>query len=92
MKISLIPLALISCVSLSAFQPCLSHKAAKRLAEDATGGVAVRSRKVPQNGSLHAWEVLVRMPNDNHGWRVRIDRDTGKVLKKESIDNPPARQ
>ena len=85
-------LLLAACVSLHASIPCLTGKMAKRLAEGATGGVAVRARKIPMNSSVHAWEVLVHMPGERGGWAVIIDRDNSQVLRKRYIDNPPLRR
>ena len=84
-------LALSACITLQASYPCLNGKSAKRIAELATGGEAVRAQKVPHNGSIHAWEVLVHMPGKEQGWRVVINWDDGKVLGKEAIPNPPSK-
>ena len=43
------------------------------------------------NGATGAWGVLVHMPNQDQGWRVFIDRDNGKVRKKERCPNPPSK-
>ena len=85
-------LALSACITLQASYPCLNGKSAKRIAELATGGEAVRAQKVPHNGSIHAWEVLVHMPKQEQGWRITIDRDNSRILKRERVDNPASRK
>ena len=70
--------------------PLLSLKDAKTIAARETGGEAVSGHEIPLNGASGGWEVEVRMPNEERGWRCVIDDDTRMVLTKERIPNPPA--
>ena len=65
-----------------------SAKEAKAIAEQETGGIAVSARKVPLNGATGGWEVDVRMPKEDRGWRCTIDSDTRMVHTKDRIPNP----
>lgn len=85
-------LMLTAFVALQANYPCVSGKSAKRIAEHATGGEAVWVQKIPMNGTFFAWEVLVHMPGEKHGWRITIDRDTSRILKKSPIENPASKR
>ena len=67
-----------------------SAKEAKAIAEQDTGGIAVSARRIPLNGASGGWEVEVRMPNDEKGWRCIIDSDTRMVHTKSRIPNPGA--
>ena len=63
-----------------------SAKEAKAIAEQDTGGKAVSARRIPLNGASGGWEVDVRMPHDEKGWRCIIDADTRMVYSKTRID------
>jgi hypothetical protein len=77
--------------ALAAFTPCMTPEAAKAVAEAATLGEGVTAVRVSTGRSFGGWEVLVHMPGQKKGWKCLIDWDTGKVLKKEPIDNPPSK-
>jgi len=68
-----------------------SAKEAKAIAERETGGKAVTARRIPLNGASGGWEVEVRMPRDEKGWRCIIDADTRTVHSKTRIDQPGGR-
>ncbi len=68
-----------------------SAKEAKAIAERETGGKAVSARRVPLNGASGGWEVEVRMPHEEKGWRCIIDSDTRMVHSKTRIDQPGAK-
>ncbi|HZU53829.1 MAG TPA: hypothetical protein VFF77_08030 [Holophagaceae bacterium] len=70
--------------------PLVSEKDAKAIAARDTGGTAVSAREIPLNAASGGWEVDVRMPNEEQGWRCVIDDDTRMVHTKERIPNPPA--
>lgn len=72
--------------------PCYTREDAKAIAELETGGKAVSARRIELNGATGGWEVWVRMPDQEQGWRVFIDRDNGKVRRKVACPNPPARK
>lgn len=61
---------------------------AKAIAEQETGGKAVSARRIPLNGASGGWEVDVRMPHEDRGWRCVIDCDTRTVHTKTHIENP----
>ena len=61
---------------------------AKAIAERETGGKAFSARRIPLNGASGGWEVDVRMPQDEKGWRCIIDSDTRLVHRKTRIDQP----
>jgi hypothetical protein len=63
-------------------------KEAKAIAERETGGVAVSARQVPLNGATGGWEVEVRMPKEDQGWRCVVDNDSRQVYTKDRIPNP----
>lgn len=65
---------------------------AKAIAERETGGKAVRARSIPLNGASGGWEVEVRMPGEDRGWRCVIDADTRSVHRKTRIDQPGAKE
>jgi hypothetical protein len=71
----------------------LTADEAKAIAESETLGEAVTAHPVRQHhsGGFPPWLVLVHMPGQDHGWRCIISRDTGKLLKKERIANPPSK-
>lgn len=71
--------------------PLLSMKEAKAIAARDTGGVAVSAREIPLNGASGGWEVDVRMPGEDRGWRCVIDDDTRMVHTKSRIPNPESR-
>ncbi len=65
-----------------------SAKDAKVIAEQETGGVAVSAQRIRLNGASGGWEVDVRMPRGEKGWRCIIDADTRMVHRKDRIPNP----
>ena len=65
-----------------------SAKQAKAIAEQDTGGKATSARRIPLNGASGGWEVDVRMPHEDKGWRCIIDADTRTVHTKTRIDQP----
>jgi len=65
-----------------------SSKEAKAIAEQDTGGKATSARRIPLNGASGGWEVDVRMPREDKGWRCVIDADTRMVHTKTRIDQP----
>jgi hypothetical protein len=65
-----------------------SAKQAKAIAEQDTGGKATSARRIPLNGASGGWEVDVRMPHEDRGWRCIIDADTRMVHTKTRIDQP----
>lgn len=68
--------------------PVTSAKEAKAIAERETGGRAVSARRIPLNGASGGWEVDLRMPGEERGWRCVIDADTHMVHTKTRIDPP----
>ncbi len=68
-----------------------SAKEAKAIAEQDTGGKAVSARRIPLNGASGGWEVDVRMPHEERGYRCFIDADTHMVHSKTRIDQPGAK-
>ena len=68
-----------------------SSKEAKAIAEQDTGGRATSARRIPLNGASGGWEVEVRMPREDKGWRCLIDADTRMVHSKTRIDQPGAK-
>jgi hypothetical protein len=68
-----------------------SAKQAKAIAEQDTGGKATSARRIPLNGASGGWEVDVRMPHEDKGWRCIIDSDTRMVHSKSRIDQPVGR-
>ncbi|HJV39144.1 MAG TPA: hypothetical protein VJ528_09930 [Geothrix sp.] len=64
---------------------------AKSIAERETGGRAVSARRIPLNGASGGWEVDLRMPGEERGWRCIIDSDTHMVHSKARIDQPGAK-
>lgn len=90
-------LALVSALILSAGAtksrgrsggPVKSAGEAKAIAERETGGKALSARRIPLNGASGGWEVTLRMPNEDRGWRCVIDSDTHMVYSKTRIDQP----
>jgi len=71
--------------------PVSSAKEAKAIAERETGGRAVSARRIPLNGASGGWEVDLRVPNEDRGWRCIIDSDTHMVHSKARIDQPGAK-
>lgn len=71
--------------------PVKSAKEAKAIAEHETGGRAVSARRIPLNGASGGWEVDLRMPGEERGWRCIIDADTHMVHSKARIDQPGAK-
>ena len=72
--------------------PVSTARAAKAIAEQATGGIAVSARRIPLNGASGGWEVDLHMPKDEKGWRCIIDNDSHSVHTKDRIPNPPVRK
>ena len=68
--------------------PVRTAKQAKAIAEQETGGKALNARRIPLNGASGGWEVDVRMPREERGWRCIIDADTRMVHSKTRIDQP----
>ncbi|HJW71618.1 MAG TPA: hypothetical protein VJ486_02080 [Geothrix sp.] len=66
-------------------------KEAKMIAEQDTGGKAISARRIALNGASGAWEVEVRMPHEDKGWRCIIDSDTRMVHTKTRIEQPGAK-
>jgi len=64
---------------------------AKAIAERETGGRATSARRIPLNGASGGWEVDLRMPGEDRGWRCIIDSDTHMVHSKARIDQPGAK-
>jgi hypothetical protein len=71
--------------------PVKSSKQAKAIAEQETGGRAISARRIPLNGASGGWEVEVRMPHEDRGWRCIIDSDTRMIHSKTRIDQPGPR-
>ncbi|WP_243304497.1 hypothetical protein [Geothrix oryzisoli] len=71
--------------------PISSAKEAKAIAERETGGKAVSARRIPLNGASGGWEVDLRMPGEERGWRCILDSDTHMVHSKARIDQPGAK-
>ena len=69
----------------------LTRNEAKEIAEVETLGEAIAARLVHAKGTTH-WEITVHMADQERGWRVLIDRATGKVWDMVSIRNPPPRK
>jgi len=69
-----------------------SAKEAKAIAEQDTGGRAIGARRIALNGASGGWEVEVRMPREDKGWRCVIDADTRMVHSKTRIDQPGGRE
>lgn len=71
--------------------PIKSAKEAKAIAEQETGGMATGARRIPLNGASGGWEVDVRMPHEDKGWRCVIDSDTRMVHSKTRMDQSGAK-
>ena len=71
--------------------PVKSAGEARAIAERETGGKAVSTRRIPLNGASGGWEVTLRMPNEDRGWRCIIDSDTHMIYSKTRIDLPGAK-
>lgn len=71
--------------------PVKNAKEAKAIAEQETGGKAISARRIPLNGASGGWEVDLRMPHEERGWRCIIDSDTHMVHSKTRIDQPGAK-
>ena len=71
--------------------PIKSAKEAKAIAEQETGGKAISARRIPLNGASGGWEVDLRVPNEDRGWRCINDSDTHMVHSKARIDQPGAK-
>ena len=72
--------------------PVSSAREAKAVAERETGGQAVSARRVPLNGASCGWEVEIRMPKEERGWRCIVDCDTHSIYTKDRIANPPPKR
>jgi hypothetical protein len=88
-------LVLVPCLALSAASrlprikgPVHTAKEAKAIAEQQTKGIAVSAKKIYLNGASCGWEVDVRMPNEERGWRCVVDCDTHMVFTEDRIPNP----
>jgi hypothetical protein len=66
----------------------LEAEKAKGVAAVEVGGKAIAARRLDLNGSTGGWEVLVRMREQQYGWRVIVDRDNWSVREKIKIANP----
>ena len=86
----LLPALVLSAGGRHRHGPLVSQKDAKAIAARETGGIPVSAREVPLNGASGGWEVDVRMPKEDRGWRCIIDDDTRMVSTKERIPNPAA--
>ena len=71
--------------------PIKSSREAKAIAEQDTGGKATSARRIPLNGASGGWEVDIRMPHEERGYRCFIDADTHMVHSKTRIDQPGAK-
>jgi hypothetical protein len=71
--------------------PIKSAKEAKAIAEQETGGRATSARRIPLNGASGGWEVDVRLPHEDKGWRCIIDSDTRMVHSKTRLDQAGAK-
>lgn len=72
--------------------PVRTAKEARAIAEQETGGEAVSARKIALNGASGGWEVEVRMPGEDRGWRCVVDADTRMVYTKARIPNPAGKK
>ena len=68
--------------------PVKSSKEAKAIAEQETGGKAVSAKRIPLNGASGGWQVDLKMPGEERGWRCIIDSDTRMIHSKTRIDQP----
>jgi hypothetical protein len=86
----LTPALILAAASTRTLAPGLvkSAKQAKAIAEQDTGGKATSARRIPLNGASGGWEVDVRMPGEDRGWRCIIDADTRMVHTKTRIEQP----
>jgi hypothetical protein len=84
------PALILAATSIHARTPgtVKSPKEAKAIAEQDTGGKATSARRIPLNGASGGWEVDVRMPREDRGWRCIIDADTHMIHSKIRIDQP----
>jgi len=93
MKI-LLPLLLCSIGGVvAAITPCTSAAEAKAVAESETMGEAVSAHRDQHHhrAGFAPWVVRVHMPGQDQGWRCIIAWDTGKLLEKKAIPNPPSK-
>lgn len=67
--------------------PVRSAGEAKAIAERETGGKAVHARRIPLNGASGGWEVDVRMPAGEKGWRCVIDADTRMIHTRTRLES-----
>lgn len=92
MKFLLPALICSICLPAIATTPCLTPEEAKAIAENETLGEAVSAHRLREHhNGFPPWVVLVHMQGQDQGWRCIISRDTGKLLKKERIPNPPSK-
>ena len=63
------------------------------MAESETLGEAVTAHRDQHHhrAGFAPWVVLVHMPGQDQGWRCVIAWDTGKLLEKKAIRNPPSK-
>jgi len=61
---------------------------AMAVAEAETGGEALSAHRIDLNAATGGYEVMVRMPEKERGYRVVIDVDTRRVRDTYAIPNP----
>lgn len=92
MKLLVPALLCAACWPAAATTPCLTPEAAMAVAQSETLGEAVSARPVRlHTAGFGGWEVLVHMSGQDQGWRCIISRDSGRLLKKTRIPNPPSK-
>ncbi|HLO69028.1 MAG TPA: PepSY domain-containing protein [Holophaga sp.] len=84
----LAPAALVLAAPAERSRPVRTAAEAKAIAERETGGIAVSARRVPLNGATGGWEVDLRMPGEERGWRCVVDADTRSVHTRTRIPQP----
>lgn len=72
--------------------PVSSAREAKAIAERETRGEAVSAQRIHLNGASGGWEVDVRMPQEERGWRCIVDCDTHMIRTRDRIPNPPRKK
>lgn len=92
MTLRLLPFALagVLCAAppVARTRPVRTAAEARAIAERETGGVSVSARRVPLNGATGGWEVDLRMPGEERGWRCIVDADTWSVHTRTRIPQP----
>jgi len=66
----------------------LQREQARAAAAEATGGEVVGMHRVTLNGSWGGYEVKVRMPGQDKGWRLLVDLYPVRVRDRYVIPNP----